>query len=103
MTTNTKATGKRKGKRKPYEPTETHLALHPPQSIAVCKCGVKFAIRTTVDTDTADIDDNPKLCLTCNRKGWSRLWNDNRPINHEAGGGTGEGEVVLLTDRRVRR
>lgn len=99
MTTNTKATSKRK----PYEPSETHLVLHPRQSIALCKCGVKFAVRPTVDTDTAETDDDPKLCLTCNRKGWSRLWNNNRPINHEAGAGAGTGEVVVLTDRRVRR
>lgn len=90
---------KRKGKRKPYEPTETHLALHPPQSIAVCKCGVKFAMRPITDSD--DAEDDPELCLTCNRKSWSRLWNDNRPINHEVSGGTGE--VVVLTDRRSRR
>lgn len=96
---------KRKVKRKPYEPSETHLALHPPQSIAVCKCGVKFAVRPTADSDTAtaDTDDDPKLCLTCNRKSWSRLWNNNRPVNHEAGAGAGAGEIVVLTDRRVRR
>lgn len=62
-----------------YLPTETHLALHPPRQIKTCinpDCHTRFAARPAIDSE----DENPDLCLACNRKGWSRLWNSNKPL-----------------------
>jgi len=75
-----------------YQPSETHLALHPPTSLILCLCGVRFSRRP----DTADSEDDPALCLGCNRSKWSRLWNDNKPVDNKA-------EVVSMIDRRPRR
>lgn len=55
-------------KRKPYTPSETHLILNPPPDCRVCSCGVKFVVRPE------NHEDDPDLCLTCNRKEWSKLW-----------------------------
>lgn len=57
-----------KRKRTIYAPSETHLALHPPSELLLCKCGVSFRPRP----ETAE--DNPKKCLSCNRKSWSVLF-----------------------------
>ena len=79
---------------RPYKPSETHLALHPPSTLITCPCGVKFAARAEPMTGVTGEDD-PDLCLTCNRARWSRLWNGNRPVDHA-------GEVVSMADRRRR-
>lgn len=62
-----------------YTPSETHLALHPPRELISCPCGIMFAARLSPSPDI-ESEDDPKLCLSCNRRAWSRLWNDNQPI-----------------------
>lgn len=62
--------------KRPYKPTETQIALHPPTEMIKCRCGVQFIARP----HPLHKEDNPKLCLECNRKSWSRLWNENQPI-----------------------
>lgn len=62
-----------------YLPSETDLALHPPRTLIDCPCGVRFEARVSTSPDS-DSEDDPNLCLTCNRKSWSRLWNDNQPV-----------------------
>lgn len=52
-------------KRRPYVPTETHLALHPDSGLLTCSCGVRFSPRPDAG------EDDPDRCLTCNRKAWS--------------------------------
>lgn len=51
-----------------YKPSVTHVALHPPSNLITCACGVKFAPRPENE------EDDDSLCLTCNRKSWSKLW-----------------------------
>lgn len=82
-------------KRRVYLPSETHLALYPPRDLIKCACGVLFSRRPE---STHDEDDDDR-CLPCNRRSWSRLLNDNRPIENK-------GEVVSMVpmiDRRPRR
>lgn len=62
-----------------YTPSETHLALHPPRELISCPCGITFVARVSISPDI-DSEDDPKLCLSCNRRAWSRLWNDNQPV-----------------------
>jgi hypothetical protein len=64
---------RRNPRHRQYIPSETHIALHAPRAIITCSnkdCGVKFAIRPEPLHD----EDDPNLCLTCNRKSWSKLW-----------------------------
>lgn len=66
-----------------YQPTETDLVLYPGRDLKTCinpDCHTRFASRPTIDSE----DENPDLCLACNRKGWSRLWNSNKPIGSVA-------------------
>lgn len=82
-------------KRHSYHPSETHLALHPASNLISCPCGVRFQPRP----ESVDGQDDPELCLSCNRSRWSRLWNDNQPVENK-------GEVVSMVpmiDRRPRR
>ena len=65
--------------RRVYHPSATHLALSPPREIIECAsptCKVRFEARP----ESVDGQDDPGLCLTCNRAKWSRLWHDNRLI-----------------------
>ncbi len=62
-----------------YLPSETHLHLYPPNELIKCSCGVRFHSRP--DNDHGE--DDPALCLPCNRKSWSRLLNGNKPITIE--------------------
>lgn len=75
-----------------YHPSETHLALHPPRTLIDCPCGVRFAARLSPSPDI-DSEDDPKLCLTCNRRAWSRLWNDNQPVKIKA-----KNDIVIDSD-----
>lgn len=61
-----------------YQPSETHLALYPATVMVTCRCGTRFQQRP----ESRDTEDDPDLCLTCNRAHWSRLWNDNKPIDN---------------------
>lgn len=82
-------------KRRIYHPSETHLALHPVSTNLKCAnptCGVLFTPRF----DCVDDSDDPTLCLGCNRRAWSRLWNANRPVETK-------GEVVSMIGRGPRR
>lgn len=50
--------------------TPTQDALNPDTGIKVCaneKCKIRFHPRLD------SLEDNPSLCLQCNREGWSRL------------------------------
>lgn len=67
-------------KRRVYLPSETHLALYPSSVRILCPCGVRFEPRSSPLPDM-DSEDDPKLCLTCNRAQWSRLWNGNQPVD----------------------
>ena len=67
-----------------YKPSETDLVLYPARNLKTCinpQCGIKFATRSSIDAE----DENPDLCLSCNRAQWSRLWNDNKPIEKSIG------------------
>lgn len=85
--------------RRAYHPSDTHLALHPPSELKTCRCEVRFAPRPI----SPDSDDDPDLCLSCNRKAWSRLWNGNRPIEIETNTAASDHPIVSIIDRRPRR
>lgn len=59
-----------------YHPSETHLAIYPATVMITCRCGARFAARSTPLHD----EDDPELCIRCNRASWSRLLNDNKPV-----------------------
>lgn len=86
-------------RRRGYVPSETDLTLYPPRVLIDCPCGVRFSPHHKSLPD-AEGEDDPKLCLTCNRAKWSRLWNNNRPIENKD---EGEGEIVSMIERRPRR
>ena len=50
-----------------YKPSETHEALHPQAGVRKCSC-VLFTERAP------SVEDDPLLCLRCNRQAWSRLF-----------------------------
>lgn len=76
-----------------YIPSETHHALYPAQAMSTCvECGVRFVLRSTIPhLDSGD--DDPEKCLSCNRRSWSRLFNNNQPVDNK---GEGEGDVVSI-------
>lgn len=63
-------------KRRVYLPSETNLALYPATSLIKCSCGVLFPARAESTHD----EDDPNLCLPCNRRSWSRLINGDQPV-----------------------
>jgi len=57
-------------------PTPTEAALYPSPPLKKCACGVLFAPRPKVGKE------DPRKCLTCNRRSWSVLHGFQR---HEQG------------------
>lgn len=95
-----------------YQPSETHIALHPARELLTCSnpdCKVKFAARPTTDHD----EDDPGKCLKCNRSSWSKLWEpeEQNETTTTTTAGTefnlvsddDVGEVVSMSVRRPRK
>lgn len=57
---------------RPYRTSETDAALYPQKGALVkCPCGTRFPPRVVVPA--IGTEDDPGLCLTCNRRHWSKL------------------------------
>jgi hypothetical protein len=74
------------------KPTATEVALYPAPPLKKCSCGVLFAPRQRVGKE------DPKKCLTCNRKDWSILHGFEAPGKKQE-----PGAAVAQIDRKRSR